>query len=132
MKLLLILFMMIFIHYLFDIFSLNVIEKYKNKEYFEKTFPKKMCKYDYINYLITDSYLWSMSILLPIIININGHITWASFMGIIVNGIIRGIIEDLRINKKIINIFSANICYIFQIFVTESIYVLFYRNVLFG
>ena len=107
--------MMISIHYLFSVFSLNAIDRYKNKEYFEKTFPKKMCKYDHINYIITDSYLWSMAILLPIIININGYITWASFMGIIVNGIIRGIIEDLRINKKIINAFSANICYIFQI-----------------
>lgn len=128
MKIIFILMVMIFIHFLYETVSTNYLYKFKDMSSWNN---KKMYKNDYICFIITDAYLWSFIILLPIIINIDYQITWASVMGLILNGILRSLIEELRINKKLINNITSQLCYIFQIVITEGVYIFIYRDCLF-
>ena len=94
----------------------------KQKSFWEKNAPDKLYRFDYIIALIMHAFSWSFMIMLPIAIAINFDVS-ATFIGtLIFNTIMHAITDDLKANKKVINLWVDQVTHIMQIFTTAAIY----------
>lgn len=116
MKIVLILFAMIFLHIVDDYYLQGILAKMKQKSQWEENAPQEQYKHDYKVALIMHAFSWAFMIMLPyIFIGINECV---ACIVVLVNATIHAIIDDLKANKKKINLVQDQTAHILQVFVT--------------
>ena len=121
-----ILLFMIFCHIVDDYYLQGWLASAKQKQWWEKNAPDKLYRHDYIAALICHAFSWSFMIMLPIAIATNWNMGWL-FFAYPCNLIIHAITDDLKANKKVINLIRDQLIHFFQITLTFSIYYLMFR-----
>lgn len=127
MKLILILFSMLFCHIVDDYYLQGVLASMKQKSWWEKNAPDKLYKNDYIMALFMHSFSWSFMIMIPIIVYImTSGIELKEWLIIpyFVNMAIHAIVDDLKANKRVINLVQDQIIHLVQIIVTWIAFVI--------
>ena len=122
MKIILILFVMIFCHIVDDYYLQGILASMKQKAWWRKQKSyNEMYKHDYIIALIMHAFSWAFMIMLPfILVGINQY---AIVISIAINTIIHAFIDDLKANKKKINLVQDQVIHIVQILLTWFIIV---------
>ena len=127
MKIALLIFM-IFAHITDDYYLQGWLASAKTKNWWKKNAPDKLYSKDYIMALFCHSLSWSIMIFLPILIySLYNQIdlNWF-YLAIPINLIIHAIIDDLKANKFKINLIIDQNIHFTQIFITYTIFILFY------
>ncbi len=128
MNLILILLSMFFCHIIDDFHLQGWLASAKQKSWWEKNAPDKLYSKDYIMALFAHSFSWSFMIMTPIIIYTlaNGLELKRWFViPYFTNMAIHCIIDDLKANKKKINLIQDQIIHIVQIILTWVSFVIF-------
>lgn len=114
---------MVFMHILDDYRLQGILASMKQKEWWEAQKEyKPLYKYDYIAALIMHSFSWSFMIMLPIAIMLNFDISIGFVIALFVNMIVHCIVDDLKANKKKINLVVDQTIHIIQILITGLIF----------
>lgn len=116
-----ILLFMIFLHIVDDYYSRGILASMKQKDWWRENAPRKMYKYDYIWALIMHSFSWAFMVMLPIALMLNFNIGWEFIYWFIVNAVIHGVVDNLKANKKIINLWIDQLIHIIQILITFDV-----------
>ena len=127
MKIALLIFM-IFAHIADDYYLQGWLASAKTKNWWEKNAPNKLYNKDYIMALFCHSLSWSIMVFLPILIySLYNQIDLNWFYLVLpINLIIHAVIDDLKANKFKINLIIDQNIHFTQIFITYTIFVLFY------
>ena len=119
-KSLIILITMIFYHIVDDYYSQGILASMKQREWWEDNAPDKLYRYDYIVALIMHSFSWSfMIMMIPTIYSILKHNDgWYLIVLFVINVMIHAIVDDLKANKKKINLIQDQTIHLLQIICT--------------
>ena len=118
MKFFVILLFMIFCHIVDDYYLQGCLANLKQKSFWEKNAPDKMYKYDYIMALLMHSMSWAFMIMLPLLIyfGLNPPVIFTVLW--VINTAAHLIVDDLKANKRKINLIQDQTCHLVQIIVT--------------
>ena len=110
--------LMIFLHIVDDYYLQGWLASAKQKEWWKKNAPDPLYRYDYIWALIMHSFSWTFIIMLPIAyflsFNINSLFVWV----FIFNVLGHGIVDNLKANIRIINLWVDQLIHMMQIVAT--------------
>ena len=109
---------MIFCHIFDDYYLQGWLASAKQKMWWEKNAPDELYKYDYIAALFMHSFSWTFMIMLTptIYVLLVGGI-WNPFV-FVANLVIHMIVDDMKANKKKINLIQDQSIHMIQIFAT--------------
>ena len=114
---------MIFLHIIDDyVLQAPCLCNLKQKSFWEKNAPEKQYKFDYIVALIMHAFSWSFMIMLPIAFAINFDVGGAFIFTLLFNTVMHAVVDNLKANKKVINLWVDQVTHIMQIFTTAAIY----------
>lgn len=116
-----ILLLMIFCHIVDDYYLQGWLASAKQKKYWQENAPEKMYKYDYIWALIMHSFSWAFMIMLPIAYSLSFNINISFLIAFAINVTIHAITDDLKANKRKINLWEDQIIHLIQIGLTGYI-----------
>ena len=110
---------MIFFHIVDDyVLQAPCLSSLKQKSYWEEAAPDEKYKYDYVCALIMHSFSWAFMIMLPIAY-INQFSIGAWFISYFaLNAITHALVDDMKANKKLINLWQDQLIHIAQIVAT--------------
>ena len=112
----LILLSMVFMHIVDDYYLQGVLAKMKQRSWWEENAPQEEYKNDYKVALFMHAFSWAFMIMLPyIFIGASQYVVGGA---IIVNTIIHAIVDDLKANKKKINLVADQSIHLAQILIT--------------
>ena len=119
---------MIFCHIVDDYYLQGILASMKQKEWWKKNAPDDLYKYDYIMALFMHSFSWAFSIMiLPVvydfIVNYNDE-NWLIILLFVLNVMTHAIVDDLKANKKMINLIQDQTIHLLQIILT-LLYIVF-------
>lgn len=114
--------LMIFFHIVDDYYLQGWLASAKQKKYWQENAPYKMYKYDYIWALLMHSFSWAFMIMLPIAYIKGFHIDKVFFMVFVNNLMIHAFIDDLKANKRKINLWIDQLIHLCQIAITALIF----------
>lgn len=109
---------MIFLHIVDDYYLQGWLASAKQKKYWRENAPEKLYKYDYICALFMHSFSWAFMIMLPIAINLNFEINFVFTAIFVVNLTVHAIVDDLKANRRKINLWIDQLIHIVQIVLT--------------
>lgn len=121
---------MIFCHILDDFCFQGWLASAKQKEWWEKNAPEPLYRFDYICALIMHSVSWSFVITVPLkVYSTAMHFGngWILAIMFLVNATIHAIIDDLKANKKKINLVIDQSLHIIQILITFTVYYFIFK-----
>lgn len=124
MDMILILLTMIFSHIVDDYYLQGWLASAKQKLWWEKNAPERLYRNDYIMALFMHSFSWSFMIMLPIIVYLlSTGIRVQEWIAIpyFVNMAIHSIVDDLKANKRKINLIQDQSIHLGQILVTWAV-----------
>ncbi len=131
MKFIIILLAMVFCHIVDDYYLQGWLASAKQKSWWEKNAPEKIYRNDYIMALFMHSFSWSFMIMFPILLYIilSGNVLreWL-VIPYFVNMAIHGIVDDLKGNKRQINLIQDQITHLIQIIITWIAFCISYMN----
>lgn len=104
---------MIFLHIVDDYYLQGILAKMKQREWWEKNYPDQKYDFDYLVGLFMHAFSWTFMIMLPAMLN--GYFPLWLFG---LNVIIHATVDDLKANKKSINLLIDQIIHIIQILFT--------------
>ena len=110
--------LMIFLHIVDDYYLQGWLASAKQKKYWQENAPEKLYEYDYLCALLMHSFSWAFMIMLPIAFNANFEIGIGYIVAFIVNMAIHAFVDDLKANKRKINLWVDQTIHIVQICVT--------------
>lgn len=113
--------LMIFCHIVDDYYLQGWLASAKQKKYWQENAPEKLYKYDYIWALIMHSFSWAFMIMLPIAYSLSFNINIAFLIAFVVNVTFHAITDDLKANKRKINLWEDQIIHLIQIGITGYI-----------
>jgi hypothetical protein len=114
---------MIFLHIIDDyVLQAPCLCNLKQKSFWEKNVPDEQYKFDYIVALIMHAFSWSFMIMLPIAFAVNFNVCGAFLLSLLINTIIHAVTDNLKANKKVINLWIDQATHIVQIFITAAIF----------
>lgn len=117
-----ILFCMLFFHIVDDYYLQGWLASAKQKSWWEKNAPDKLYKHDYLMALFMHSFSWTFMVMLPLtVFTIIVGGTWYPIL-YIVNLVIHFIVDDLKANKKKINLVQDQFIHMIQIELTWLLY----------
>lgn len=115
--------LMLFFHIVDDYRLQGILASMKQKDWWAENAPQQLYRYDYIMALAMHSASWSFMIMLPIAIA-NGFNIGAMFIFVFaLNGVLHGIVDDLKANKKKINLICDQTIHLLQIAATALLFV---------
>ena len=127
MKMILILLTMIFCHIADDYYLQGWLASAKQKSWWEKNAPERLYRNDYIIALFMHSFSWSFMIMIPIIayllISGIGLYEWL-VIPYFANMAIHCIVDDLKANKKKINLIQDQCIHLVQILATWVVFMI--------
>lgn len=113
--------LMIFFHVVADYNLQGWLASAKQKIYWEQNAPEELYEYDYIMALIMHSISWTFMIMLPIAYVQQFNIDGSFLILFIGNVIIHAIVDHMKANVKIINLWQDQLMHMFQIGMTAFI-----------
>lgn len=124
-------FTMIFCHIVDDYYLQGWLASAKQKSWWETNAPDELYKNDYKMALIEHAFSWSFMIHIPIIVSsFFIEIPYLSFVysiTLLINMCIHAFVDNLKANKKKINLVTDQIIHLFQVVITGTIYLLICR-----
>ena len=116
-----VLFLMLFMHYVADwIVQTDKIAHFKQKDKWEKYDNKY--EFDYLVVLELHSFSWSFCVFTPLLLMEHNYAIILYLIIMTINNIIHFIIDDLKANKKKINLFEDQIMHCLQIIISFIIW----------
>lgn len=112
---------MIFFHIVDDYYLQGWLASAKQKSWWEKNSPEKLYKDDYIWALLMHSFSWSFMIMLPIAYVNNFAVSPLFFVWFMMNLTMHAITDDMKANKKMINLWTDQIIHLIQIGLTAVV-----------
>ena len=112
---------MIFMHIIDDYKLQGILASFKQKQWWKENAPDKLYEYDYIWALLIHSFSWSFMIMLPIAYVMNFNITGLFSIVFIANVLIHAFVDDLKANRKKINLIQDQTFHLIQICITATI-----------
>lgn len=113
--------LMIFCHIVDDYYLQGWLCSAKQKRYWEENAPDKMYKFDYIWALIMHSFSWSFMIMLPIAYSYAFNVGVLFVIVFLVNLFIHAQVDNMKANKKQINLWVDQIIHLCQIIITATV-----------
>ena len=114
--------LMIFMHIVDDYYLQGWLASAKQKKYWEENAPEKLYAKDYIWALIMHSFSWAFMIMLPIAFVKCFDIGVVFLIVFISNLTLHAVVDDLKANKRKINLWTDQIIHLCQIALTASIF----------
>ena len=112
---------MIFFHIVDDYYLQGWLASAKQKSWWEKNAPDEMYKDDYVWALIMHSFSWTFMIMLPIAF-VNGFSINGLYLEMFIfNWLIHGVVDTLKANVKLINLWQDQLTHMIQIILTAFI-----------
>lgn len=131
-KFILILLVMIFLHIVDDYYLQGILASMKQRSWWEKNYPDKIYKNDFIMALIAHSFSWSFMINLPWIIYVfiynNSNIIGTVVFMVLTDTAIHAITDNNKANKLTINLITDQSIHLIQIMLTFLIYYIMIVN----
>lgn len=115
-------FLMIFLHIIDDYKLQGILANFKQKQWWKENAPEKLYEYDYIWALLIHSFSWSFMIMLPIAYVMNFNISTLFSIVFVANILLHAFIDNLKANKKEINLITDQYLHIMQIIITANIF----------
>ena len=113
--------LMIFLHIVDDYYLQGILASMKQKEWWHKAAPEKMYRYDYIVALIMHGFSWAFMIMLPIAVALSFNISWFFLVYFLLNVFVHALVDDLKANRKKINLWQDQLIHMWQIAVTAIV-----------
>ena len=110
-----VLILMFFCHIVDDYYLQGWLAPAKQKQWWKENAPDKLYRFDYIWALIMHSFSWSFMIMLPIAIYTNFVINGTFVAMLVFNTAMHAFVDNLKANKRIINLWVDQFCHIVQI-----------------
>lgn len=111
--------LMIFFHIMDDYRLQGILASMKQREWWKKNGgDHEMYKLDYVWALIMHSFSWTFMIMLPIAIKNGFNVDEVFVVLFIINVLLHAVIDDLKANKKQINLWQDQIAHMIQILAT--------------
>lgn len=121
MSALFVILLMIFCHIVDDYYLQGWLASAKQKQYWKDNAPDELYKHDYIWALIMHSFSWSFMIMLPIAYTQEFNVGTA-FMGVFIwNVATHAVVDHMKANVKLINLWQDQLIHILQIGFTAII-----------
>ena len=114
---------MIFCHIVDDYYLQGWLASAKQKKYWQDNAPDKMYRYDYIWALLMHSFSWSFMVMLPIAFSLSFDVNVLFGSVFAFNVAIHAFTDDLKANKKKINLLVDQIIHLTQIVITAIIFI---------
>ena len=114
--------LMIFCHIVDDYYLQGWLASAKQKKYWQENAPDKMYKNDYIWALIMHSFSWAFMVMLPIAYSLSFSLNGPFLIAFVVNVAIHATVDDLKANKRRINLWEDQIMHLVQIVLTASMF----------
>ena len=118
-----ILLLMIFCHIVDDYYLQGWLASAKQKQWWEDNAPQTLYKYDYIWALLMHSFSWSFMIMLPCAFALQFNVGIGYLFFIIFNTLLHAVIDHLKANLKIINLWVDQLCHMVQILGTFHLFI---------
>ena len=115
---------MVFCHIVDDYYLQGKLASFKQKSWWEKNAPDQLYEYDYIVGLMMHSFSWAFMIMLPVAVSQEFQIEAVFVTMFIINTVVHAIVDDLKANKRKINLMTDQLTHICQIVATFLICVL--------
>lgn len=112
---------MIFCHIVDDYYLQGWLASAKQKKYWSENAPDKMYRFDYIWALIMHSFSWAFMIMLPIAFTRQFKADITFLVMFLVNITIHAVVDDLKANKRKINLWVDQLIHIWQVVFTAGI-----------
>ena len=113
--------LMIFCHIVDDYYLQGWLASAKQKKWWQENAPEAMYRYDYIWALLMHSFSWAFMMMLPIAF-VNGFDINPTFLVVFMMNIsVHAITDDLKANKRMINLWVDQIVHMCQIAITAVI-----------
>lgn len=113
-----ILLFMIFCHIVDDYYLQGLLASLKQRTYWEKNAPEKMYKHDYLMALLMHSMSWAFMIMLPLLVYFSFDPPNLFLILWLANTAIHFIVDDLKANKRKINLIQDQSVHLLQIIIT--------------
>ena len=121
-----ILFWMIMMHIVDDYYLQGILASMKQKGWWKKQESyKEFYKYDYIVALIMHSFSWAFMVMMPMAFAMSFSVTIGFAVTLLANAAIHCIVDDLKANKKKINLVHDQSIHAAQIIVTFVLFLVF-------
>lgn len=119
-----ILIFMLLAHIVDDYYLQGILSSMKQKDWWNKNYPDEKYKHDYITALICHGLSWSIMINIPIIIYslINKIDLGFFYLNIPINLLLHSFMDDLKANKKLVNLTCDQLYHLVQIYITWFIF----------
>ena len=116
----LILICMIFCHIVDDYYLQGWLASAKQRQWWKDNAPEKLYEHDYKMALFMHSFSWAfMSMIIPTIYSlITKSENWYIFLLFVVNLVVHAIVDDLKANKRKINLIQDQCIHMIQILCT--------------
>ena len=113
--------LMIFCHIVDDYYLQGWLASAKQKKYWQDNAPDRLYKFDYIWALLMHSFSWVFMVMLPIAYIMNFNIPFMFVIVFISNILIHTFVDDLKANRKKINLIQDQTIHLMQIYFTFMI-----------
>lgn len=124
MNMLFIFILMIFCHIVDDYYLQGWLASAKQKEWWRKNAPHPMYSLDYVWALIMHAFSWSFMIMLPIAFNMSFDVDIIFIACFAVNIAVHAMVDDLKANRKKINLWIDQLIHIMQIILTVLVFII--------
>lgn len=114
---------MVFAHIVDDYYLQGILANLKQKSWWEMNSPDKKYRHDYIVALICHSFSWAVMILIPILIADRFVISCWLIIPLLLNIAIHAFVDDLKANKRVINLIIDQYIHLCQIVVTWIVWI---------
>lgn len=119
---------MLFMHIVDDYYLQGILASMKQKSWWQKLESyKDSYKYDYIVALIMHSFSWSFMVMMPIALTMGFKVAAGFVVALLVNTVIHFIVDNLKANKKKINLVQDQSIHVAQIVATFVLFLVFWR-----
>lgn len=113
--------LMIFAHIVDDYYLQGWLASAKQKEWWKKNAPEQLYRFDYVWALIMHSLSWSFMIMLPLAYVYSFNVDVLFVVIFLENAFCHGVTDNLKANKRTINLWTDQLIHMAQIAITASI-----------
>ena len=110
--------LMIFLHIVDDYYLQGWLASAKQKKFWEENAPQKLYAYDYLCALLMHSFSWTFMVMLPLAFKADFDVGVGYVVAYVANLLIHAFVDDLKANKKKINLWVDQTIHLIQISVT--------------
>ena len=118
---------MIFMHIVDDFYLQRILASMKQRKWWVDNVPSgefAMYQYDYIWALIMHGFSWAFMVMLPIAINMSFQVDLRFVGCMFAHALFHAVVDDMKANKKIINLWIDQFLHMIQIFFIYGAFVL--------